>query len=646
MKKIGRIFLLSLMAVLFAAGSFAGCASAGGSGGGSSDESSGSAASDSASAPAEVTDREAIGYAFGGVYLNGELEDEERGFAGAEDVSSARLYCDGGFVEAFPEFTARTDAKAEFYNGEYVKMVDYSGGMTYCLPADEMLEIDYSIAHYRLQISLGDSLLTVSAEYDNPYGNTASSWEIYREEWLLRFIDDDGYIEKNNLERIGEVIYNDTQIKPGYDVYHYAVHIKNDANIEYPYYNVAVVRKASDYVNFGLFVMKSKYDRTEDMLDIVDSYAAVYHRGTAKNYYDAGEPVEDENWNEETAAYFRSLSASEKVNWGFFSYSMNDESAYASDAAYREQYDRIRNIQAEIEETMGYEFDIYPTYNHLTTPFPTSMAEDFAGGNGENGRPVLQFTYQFTVDNNTFAENGTPMFDILRGRYDHYFRNLARAIKAYGKPVLFRLNNEMNTDWVSYCGLVTLLDPDIFVMAWQQLYSVFEEEGVDNCIWIWNPAGVSCPYSSWGEDLCYFPGTEYVQVLGLTDYEMGNGDVFTSFESYYSSLYEKNTAFRAYPAIISEFACGSGGNASGALGRNAAKQAAWVEEMFAQINAGNPAAYVRQIKGAVWFNCNDYDGDMRITNRLKIVNADNYLGEDYSDLAATTAAFREGLSGA
>lgn len=79
MKKIGRIFLLSLMAVLFAAGSFAGCASAGGSGGGSSDESSGSAASDSASAPAEVTDREAIGYAFGGVYLNGELEDEERG---------------------------------------------------------------------------------------------------------------------------------------------------------------------------------------------------------------------------------------------------------------------------------------------------------------------------------------------------------------------------------------------------------------------------------------------------------------------------------------------------------------------------------------------------------------------------------------
>ena len=68
--------------------------------------------------------------------------------------------------------------------------------------------------------------------------------------------------------------------------------------------------------------------------------------------------------------------------------------------------------------------------------------------------------------------------------------------------------------------------------------------------------------------------------------------------------------------------------------------------MFAQINAGNPAAYVRQIKGAVWFNCNDYDGDMRIANRLKIVNADNYLGEDYSDLAATTAAFREGLSGA
>lgn len=120
------------------------------------------------------------------------------------------------------------------------------------------------------------------------------------------------------------------------------------------------------------------------------------------------------------------------------------------------------------------------------------------------------------------------MFDILRGRHDEAFRRLAKDIKAYGKPVLFRLNNEMNTDWTSYCGMITLLDPDIFVMTWQRLYDIFEEEGVDNCIWIWNPIADSCPYSSWGEDLCYNPGTEYFQLLGATSYEMNNGTTLTS----------------------------------------------------------------------------------------------------------------------
>ena len=61
------------------------------------------------------------------------------------------------------------------------------------------------------------------------------------------------------------------------------------------------------------------------------------------------------------------------------------------------------------------------------------------------------------------------MFDILRGVYDEDFRKLASAIKAYGYPVLFRLNNEMNTDWTSYCGMMTLCDPEIFILTWRYL---------------------------------------------------------------------------------------------------------------------------------------------------------------------------------
>ena len=112
------------------------------------------------------------------------------------------------------------------------------------------------------------------------------------------------------------------------------------------------------------------------------------------------------------------------------------------------------------------------------------------------------------------------------------------------------------------------------------------KKGVDNCIWIWNPIADSCPYSSWGEDLCYNPGTEYFQLLGATSYEMNNGTTLTSFKERYTKLYNKNKdTFPEFSVVISEFACGSGGDTSGTLGRNAASQAKWVEDMFKEFNA-------------------------------------------------------------
>lgn len=67
---------------------------------------------------------------------------------------------------------------------------------------------------------------------------------------------------------------------------------------------------------------------------------------------------------------------------------------------------------------------------------------------------------------------------------------------------------------------------------------------------------------------------------------MNNGTTLTSFKERYTKLYNKNKdTFPEFSVIISEFACGSGGDTSGALGRNAASQAKWVEDMFKEFNA-------------------------------------------------------------
>lgn len=603
-----------------------------------------------------ITDKDSIDYGFEKLYGKSVLSDQDNDLTTAADVKGARFLVNGQYVAEFKSYSSRQDIKMEFYNDNAARLVNASAGMAFTVPATEKLAIDYSLAAYRTQITLGESILTASFESKNPYGDTGSPWITYRDEWIIKWFDNAAYLSLNGLETTSEKVFADTETKAGYELYSYSIRIKDESGqIERPYYNIGFIREENDNINFAFFVMKSKADRTEDMKNILLSYSRIPSKGIIKNYYDAGEPEENPGWNDETKEYYRMLQTS-TVQWGAFSYSMPGDrnSLTAGNGNYNDFLSKSQSMQKGLEEAWGHNYDIYPTYTHISWGtdmhyFPNEMANVLAGGNGKNGKPVLQFTYQFTTNNNNNDSNSTPMFDIMRGKYDNHFKRLAEDIKKYGKPVLFRLNNEMNTDWTSYCGMMTLCDPDIFQMTWKRLYNIFEEEGVDNCIWIWNPMDISCPYSAWGEDLCYNPGAEYIQLLGLTCYQMNNEDdkeKFKTFEKMYQTLYQKNSpAWSKYRAVISEFACGSGGaiknGQSTQLGRHADWQAEWVRGMFENFNAAKPAAFAKQIAGAIWFNCDDSDASGRITNRLRIFDDKS---TQYQDLADTIAAFREGFA--
>jgi len=387
------------------------------------------------------------------------------------------------------------------------------------------------------------------------------------------------------------------------------------------------------------------------MEKILRSFVPFTSKGRAVNAQGQYEVTVPSNWNAETKAYYEKLQTQDTTDFGFFSASMVSK----SDGSYSTQNDKIRSEYNRLSTATGYDYGIMPTYTHLQygssyNQFPTDMAKTYAGGNGFNGKPVLQFTYQFTSNNNGDLYAQTPMYDILRGKHDAQFRRLAKDIKAYGKPVLFRLNNEMNTDWTSYCGMVSLLDPDIFVETWERLYTIFEEEGVNNCIWIFNPVATTTPYCAWGEDLCYMPDAKYVHVLGLTSYEMGNGSSLSSFKSMYTKVYNKSKDyFINHPWVISEFAAGAGGEmtfdwnidqwVATELGRNADQQAAWVTAMFDCLNNKDAEAnaFCRNIKGAVWFSTND---STKIDGTKYVIN---YLELDAS-LKATLDAFKAGFA--
>lgn len=613
-----------------------------------------------------IRDEKSLKYALNDLYPGKEMYDEKNGLGTFEKFEKMRAFSNGKYVGEFTTSSTRQDVKLELYGKSAVRFANVSNGYVFTLPFNE-IEVDYEIAKYRTVINFGDSTLSVSFESSNPYTSLSTPWYTYASEWLMRHILNNDYISNNGLERTIPMTYKfsksnpygDTTTKPGYDIYVFGVKIAKDKEnqIDKPYYNIAVIREKEDPKNFVLLVMKSKTEQSELMNKIVESYARINSKGTPRNYFYSEAAKAVPTWDEATKGLFDKLTTTEYVNWGVFTYSMpgSESGLHPGQSEYDQTLAWSKDVQGRIETAWNHKYEIFATYNHLTFGnskhyFPLDMANELAGGDGKNGKPFLQFTLQYTTNNNSVSSESTPIFDIMRGKYDEDFHKLAKDMKSYGKPILLRLNNEMNTDWTSYCGMMSLLDPDIFVMTWRRFYDICMEEGCTNLIWIWNPIAKSCPYSSWGEDLPYFPGFDYVQLLGATSYEFNNYDAkeaaskIQSFKKLYTDLFDKNCKNFStnWKVIISEFACGSGGATTGVLGRNAKVQAQWVKEMFEEMNSPIQADYIKQIRGAVWFNANDYEGSV-ISNRLQLVNRPNQPRENYDDLADTMAAFRKGF---
>lgn len=536
------------------------------------------------------------------------------------------------------------DAHYIFYANNKARAISRAKGYALTLPTSKTLMVNFDYSIYRDQYISEEFTLSISNEKVNPDRYT---WDIYHDEWIFRYLCESAstskeqvktYMNSNNLAFTRNNVKINKNLLEGFECEIYSVEIKDHEQIEKPFYNIAVVRP-SNARTFSFIVMKSKTNMDNEFDEIIKSFRKIPSFGKANKVKEFDLKVPS-YLSEETQKYYKKLMEQNYTEWGIFSYSMYNNPQHRDS-----QEAKIRSRKNALESLMDYDFGIMPTYSHcgrltddFQETFPLQTANEFAGGNGFNNKPVIQYTLQFTASNNEGLYGYTPMFDILRGKYDDYFKKLASDIKAYGKPVLFRLNNEMNSDWVSYCGQVTLMDPDIFSLTWERMAKILKDEGCDNILYIFNPTGKTYPFCNWGEDLCYLPSLKYVQILGLTYYEYNNytnGEEPQSFYELYNWLYEKNTPqFKKYPAIISEFACGAGGETTGKAYRNKDTQANWVVEAFDLLNSYRTDDMVNQIKGAVWFDANDYYG-----NQVK-----NLLVLDEYKTSGTIKAFKAGLN--
>ena len=282
---------------------------------------------------------------------------------------------------------------------------------------------------------------------------------------------------------------------------------------------------------------------------------------------------ETKNFDEQTQEFYdKYFINNDKVDFGIF------EPTFPT-YAYR---------LTQIENKLNYNFPVALVYNNFSLPFKT----DYMNKAKELGKVIEYTLYAIDLDENKNEKDIT--LDILEGKYDEYLDNLAQSFNEYDYPVLFRLNNEMNGEWVLYSSHKVGKDTDLFIDSWKYIYNKFEEHDVDNLIWVWNPNERSFPDFSYNNYLCYYPGDKYVDIVGLTSYNTGNyyrGEEWRSFSEAYDHFYYDYIERFTHPTMITEFSCASAGG----------NKTLWHEDMLNIIDKYD------RIKLAVLWNGQDYD---------------------------------------
>ena len=118
----------------------------------------------------------------------------------------------------------------------------------------------------------------------------------------------------------------------------------------------------------------------------------------------------------------------------------------------------------------------------------------------------------------------------------------------------------MNGDWTAFQPTADGSrpaggTPAEFVAAWRHVVTLFRNNGATNVKWVFNPT--TDTYAETTDVRTIFPGSNYVDLLGLDGYNWGTGGVFSwrSFADVYTSQYQRLVSLApSTPVWVCEFA--------------------------------------------------------------------------------------------
>ena len=213
-----------------------------------------------------------------------------------------------------------------------------------------------------------------------------------------------------------------------------------------------------------------------------------------------------------------------------------------------------------------------------------------------------------------FPEERFSLQRIVDGDFDPQLRAWADAARATEIPILLEFGTEVNDDWGPWNGKWNGAgqtdgygDPTVpdgaerFRDAYRHLVTLFREEGASNVTWFFHAD--SYPQSDWWNQLSwYYPGDEYVDWVGISDYGSlaSNQPIVPFAEKLASSgVYADLAAMSSRPMGIVEM---------GVVDNSTHAKAEWIRDAFAAIRSGR----FPRLRSAVWWQTWSPPNDTRI----------------------------------
>jgi hypothetical protein len=221
--------------------------------------------------------------------------------------------------------------------------------------------------------------------------------------------------------------------------------------------------------------------------------------------------------------------------------------------------------------------------------------------------------------------------EIVAGKWDAYIDQWGDAARAFGHPMIVVFGVEMNGEWFPWSGIFygadqwdiekkTWRGPEQFKAAYRHVVDRVRARGASNIQWMFHTNNYSSPLDTWNFAPSYYPGSDYVDWLGISVYgqqftDEPNPDIPSLVDWPYQEMCGLDPA---KPIMIAEWATGE---FPYAVNQPGIRKPEWIAQALHLFRTRYP-----RVKAAVywherWQNLDQSYSNLRVNSSIESLQA-------------------------